>query len=116
MHIDPPPGGPHALKDLVPDAPDARLKPVLARGCHHTSNEHSWFQDIRQKGAKSEFFNRYYVNHWPIRYSRDDQGVLRSPDYGSWWGYATLPELQTTKPEVRDYFLTGKDSVVKHWI
>jgi glycosidase len=56
------------------------------------------------------------VTNWPIKYRYDKDGVLRSDDYKSWWDYATLPVLRTDNPKVRDYFLTGKDSIVKKWL
>ena len=115
-HVDPRLGGNRALKDLVDDAHSRGMKVMLDGVFNHTSHQHPWFQDVREHGSASPYFSFYDVANWPIHYTRDDKGVLRSPDYRSWWNYATLPELRTDTAPVRDYFLTGKDSIVKRWI
>jgi glycosidase len=115
-HVDADFGGDAAFKDMVDVAHRNGVKVMLDGVFNHTSHQHKWFRDVREKGPRSEFFNRFSVNNWPIKYTRDKDGVLRSDDYKSWWDYATLPVLKTDSPEVRDYFLTGRDSVVKKWL
>ncbi|MCW2959836.1 MAG: Cyclomaltodextrinase [Thermoleophilia bacterium] len=109
-------GGDAAFKDMVDVAHRNGVKVMLDGVFNHVSHQHKWFKDIREKGPKSEYFDRFEVTNWPIKYERDAEGVLRSPDYKSWWNYATLPVLKTDNPKVREYFLTGKDAVVKKWL
>ncbi len=115
-HVDADFGGDAAFKEVVDVAHRNGVKIMLDGVFNHVSHQHKWFKDVREKGPKSEYFDRFTVNNWPIKYTRDKDGVLRSDDYASWWNYATLPVLKTDHPKVRDYFLTGKDAVVKKWI
>ena len=114
--VDPDFGGDAAFKDMVDVAHRNGVKVMLDGVFNHTSQQHKWFKDVREKGPKSEYFDRFTVNNWPIKYTRDKDGVLRSDDYKSWWNYATLPQLKTDHPKVREYFLTGKDAIVKKWL
>ena len=109
-------GGDRALKQLVDTAHDSGVKVMLDGVLNHVSHQHEWFRDVREKGPESKYWDRFTVHNWPIRYERDERGILRSPDYFSWWGHATLPVLKTDNPEVRDYFLSGENSIVKRWI
>ncbi len=115
-HVDPAFGGDAAFKEVVDVAHRNGVKIMLDGVFNHVSHQHKWFKDVREKGPKSEYFDRFTVSKWPIKYTRDKDGVLRSDDYASWWNYATLPVLKTDHPKVRDYFLTGRDAVVKKWI
>ncbi|MEO6867949.1 MAG: glycoside hydrolase family 13 protein [Gaiellales bacterium] len=115
-NVDPDFGGNAAFHEMVDVAHRSGVKVMLDGVFNHVSHQHTWFKDVREKGPKSEYFDRFTVGNWPIDYTRDSDGVLRSDDYRSWWNYATLPELKTDHPAVRDYFLTGKDSVVKKWL
>lgn len=115
-HVDDRLGGDAALKELVDAAHGRGMKVMLDGVFNHTSHQHPWFKDVRERGPQSPYFSWYDVTSWPIKYTRDEKGVLRSSDYRSWWNYATLPELRTDTALVRDYFLTGKDAVVKRWI
>jgi cyclomaltodextrinase len=115
-HVDPQFGGDAAFKDMVDAAHTNGVKVMLDGVFNHTSHQNKWFQDVRDNGPKSQYFDRYTVNNWPISYYHDKDNVLRSNDYKSWFNYAELPELKTDNPKVRDYFLTGKDSIVKRWI
>ena len=39
------------------------------------------------------------------------------PDkYESWWGFDTLPQVNKLAPDFIDYIITGKDSVIAHWL
>lgn len=115
-HVDDDFGGDAAFKSMVDVAHRNGVKVMLDGVLNHVSHQHKWFRDVREKGPKSEFFDRFSVNNFPISYERDADGVLRSKDYKSWWNYATLPELKVDNPKVREYFLTGKDAIVKKWL
>ena len=36
--------------------------------------------------------------------------------YNSWWGFDTLPTINKMSPSFIEYIITGKDSVVEHWL
>ncbi|MCB0877596.1 MAG: glycoside hydrolase family 13 protein [Thermoleophilia bacterium] len=109
-------GGRPAYDRMVESAKSHGMKIILDGVFNHVSHQHDWFKDVRENGPKSKYWDRFSVRNWPITYKRDKEGVLRSDDYESWWGYATLPVLKTDDPEVRDYFLTGKDAIIKKWV
>ena len=115
-HVDPQFGGDAAFKNMVDVAHKNGVKVMLDGVFNHTSHQHKWFQDVRDKGAKSDYFDRYTVNNFPITYTHDADGVLRTKDYKAWFDYAELPVLKTDNPKVREYFLTGKDAIVKRWL
>jgi glycosidase len=115
-------GGDAAFDRLSAAAKTDGVKLVLDGVLNHTSNEHVWFKDVREKGRESKFWDYYNVHRFPITTWKDDNGVLRSNDYEGWgkpeWGgpYATLPVLRNTHPDVMDAFVTGKDSLLKRWV
>ena len=115
-HVDPDFGGDAAFTEMVEVAHRNGVKIMLDGVFNHVSHQHKWFKDVREKGPRSEYFDRFTVTNWPIKYTRDKDGVLRSDDYASWWNFATLPVLKTDHPDVRDYFLTGQNAVVKKWL
>lgn len=115
-NVDPTFGGNKAFTDLVDSLHGSNMKIMLDGVFNHTSHQHSWFRDIRDHGPSSKYSGFYDVWNHPIRYARDKDGVLRTSDYKSWWGYATLPELQTQRAEVRDYFIRDKNSIMRRWV
>ncbi|MCW2949292.1 MAG: hypothetical protein JWN41_305 [Thermoleophilia bacterium] len=121
-HVDPAFGGDAAFSQLVDRAHAGGVKLILDGVFNHTSNEHVWFKDVREKGPKSPYWDWYNVHRFPITTRVDDKGVLRSDDYEGWgkpeWGgpYATLPVLENTRPEVLEKLVTAPDSVVTKWM
>jgi len=120
--VDPGFGGDVAFNQLVDKAHASGVKLILDGVLNHTSNEHVWFNDVKQKGPASKYWSWYKVNKHPITTYTDEKGVLRSNDYEGWgkpeWGgpYATLPVLRHDNPEVMNELVTGKDSLVRRWI
>lgn len=115
-NVDPAFGGNNAFKHLMETTRRNGMHVMLDGVFNHTSHQHDWFTDVREHGPQSKYWDRYEVYNWPIQYHRDAEGVLRSRDYNSWWDYATLPELNTEHPQVRETFLTGQNAVVKKWM
>ncbi|MCR4708296.1 MAG: glycoside hydrolase family 13 protein [Clostridiales bacterium] len=37
-------------------------------------------------------------------------------DYACWWGFRTLPNVRETDEAYRKFILSGKDSVIRHWM
>ena len=79
--------------------------------------------------SDSPFFDRYH--HWPQSGAceslaspwRDWFHFTPAPgpcapgvNYDGWAGFDTIPVLNKSRPAVQDYFLTGQDSVAKHWL
>lgn len=122
------------FQSLVSEASARGIKVILDGVFNHTSVAHPFFQDVVSHGSASPYWTWYTVNRWPIRWfddvDRDHvwdagepqvdwdsplQGILGSPDYSSWWGFATLPTLTETT-DVKNYVYGNADSVAKHWL
>ncbi len=74
-------------------------------------------------GDDSRYFNKYG--------NYDSVGAFQSKDspyyswfrfmdypnvYESWWGMTTLPQVNEESKELREYLITGENSIVKKWI
>ncbi|HSP72621.1 MAG TPA: alpha-amylase family glycosyl hydrolase, partial [Gaiellaceae bacterium] len=78
--------------------------------------------------SDSPFFDRYHhygetgaceslTSPWRSWFDfRTDTVPCGSSDYIGWFGFDTIPQLHKALPAVQDYFLTGPDSVAKHWL
>ncbi len=110
------------------------MRLILDGVFNHTSVAHPFFQDIVRNGSASPYWSWYTVYRYPIRWFDDQnrnhvwdpeepqvnwdsplQGILGSPDYASWWGFATLPEW-TEVQAVRNYVYAAFDSVARYWL
>ena len=74
-------------------------------------------------GSNSLYFDREYAFGGKGAYCRPDSPYhdwytfYNYPDsYNSWWGFETLPTVNKMAPSFIDYIITGKDSVVRHWL
>ncbi len=88
----------HALCDA---AAALGVRIVLDGVFSHAGSESPFFRDarVREDSLHRDWFT---FTQWPSVYK-------------SWWGFQTLPEINKNSPEVRRYFLTGEDAVVKKW-
>lgn len=78
------------------------IRIVLDGVFSHGGSENPFFQHARTN-RDSKYMRWFYFDHWP------DQ-------YRSWWGFRTLPEINKDEPDVRRYFLTSKNAIVKRWL
>ncbi len=121
-NVDPAFGGNKAFSELVDKAHAGGVKLILDGSFNHTSNEHVWFNDVKEKGRESKYWDYYNVHRHPISTFRDEKGVLRTHDYEGWgkaeWGgpYATLPVLKNTHPDVMEGLVTGENSIIRKWL
>ena len=74
-------------------------------------------------GADSIYFNRYNSYDSVGAYNSKESPYFSWYDfsqypekYRSWWGFESLPEVDEENPEWQDFVITGKDSVVRHWL
>ena len=74
-------------------------------------------------GADSIYFNRY--GNYPEKGACQGEDSPFYPwydfwdfpgEYRSWWGFKDLPEVDERNSDWQDYVVTGKDSVVRHWL
>ncbi len=74
-------------------------------------------------GDDSMYFNKYGKYPTVGAYQSKDSKFypwFRFMDYPkvyeSWWGMTTLPQVNEESKELREYLLTGENSIVKKWI
>ncbi|MER3467714.1 MAG: hypothetical protein C4312_03860 [Thermoflexus sp.] len=132
--VDPHLGSLTVFQNLSSAAHNRGMRLILDGVFNHTSVAHPFFQDVVARGSASPYWSWYTVYRYPIRWFDDInrnhrwdpgepqvnwdsplQGILGSPDYASWWGFATLPEW-TEIQAVRDYVYGAPDAVARYWL
>ena len=95
--IDPAFGGDAAFARLAAALKERGMRVILDGVFNHTGDRFWAFQDAVSSGAASPYARWYTFHDFPVTQS--------PPNYEAWWGFAQLPKLDTTDPEVRDYLL-----------
>ncbi len=108
--IDPMFGDEETFKELCAEAKKRGIRIILDGVFNHT-------------GDDSQYFNKYG--------NYDSVGAFQSKDspyytwfrfmdfpnvYESWWGMTTLPQVEENSKELREYLLSGENSIIKKWI
>jgi glycosidase len=108
FQIDPKLGGLDTFHQLIENAHRRRIRIILDGVFNHTGIGFFAFNDILENGEKSLYRNWYHINHFPV----DAYGDEKAKDYLAWWGFRSLPKLNTDHKPVRDYIF----SVAKYWL
>ncbi|RKZ31085.1 alpha-glycosidase, partial [bacterium] len=78
-------------------AAEARdIKIVLDGVFNHIGFGSPIFQDVVEKGSESDYADWFFVHDYPV------QGP-ENPNYECWWGFGSLPKLNTDNSSVREY-------------
>lgn len=93
-------GGDDALVQLSESMHQRGMRLILDAVINHTSVFHPWFQAALAGDEQAR-----------ARYVFDDKG-----DYVSWKGHRSLPVLDFANKGNVETFISGEDSVVKHWL
>ena len=98
------------FKAMVKAAHDKGIKVILDGVYSHTGSDSLYFNKngtFTGVGAfqsqKSKYSSWFTFYHWPHAYN-------------SWWNFDTLPTVNKMDPEFIKYIITGKDSVIAHWL
>ena len=98
------------FKALCDAAHKCGIRVVLDGVYSHTGSNSLYFDKNGQFGGQgaycspdSPYFSWYTFYQYPDAYN-------------SWWGFDTLPTVNKMDPAFIDYIITGKDSVVAHWL
>ena len=86
------------------------IKVILDGVYSHTGSNSLYFDKNRTFGGKGAYCtpdSPYYS--WYTFHSYPDS-------YTSWWEFDTLPTVKKMEPSFVEYIITGKDSVVEHWL
>ena len=95
-------GGEEGFARLRQAADAAGIHLILDGVFSHTGAESPYFQDaIHSK--ESPYYPWYSFSEYPDKYE-------------CWWGVTTLPNVNEMEPSYREFIITAKDSVIKHWL
>ncbi len=89
------------------DALKARgMRIVLDCVFNHTGDAHYAFRDAMEKGPSSKFWSWYFFDGgFPVLQTP-------KPNYRCWWGFGSLPQLDTKNPKVVEHLM----GVGKKWL
>ena len=86
------------------------IKVILDGVYSHTGSNSVYFDrkglfgnGAYSKGEASPYYSWYTFRHWPDKYE-------------SWWGFATLPNVNELDERYLDYIIRDEDSVIAHWL
>ena len=86
------------------------IKVILDGVYSHTGSDSLYFDKNKHFGGNgaynsqnSPYYKWYSFRNWP-------------DSYESWWNFDTLPTVRKMEPDFIEYIITGKDSVVEHWL
>ncbi len=98
------------FKKMCQAAHKRGIRVILDGVFSHTGANSLYFDRERTFGGKgaycskeSPYFSWYDFQHYPDTYT-------------SWWGFDTLPTVKKMDPGFISYVITGKNSVVEHWL
>lgn len=107
--IDPHFGTEEEFKELVECAHNAGIKVMLDGVFNHSGEQFAPWQDVRQKGPESEYFDWFFINKWPYDSAAWN---AKNGDYYTFAFFDNMPKLNTNNPAVQEYFL----SVCEKWV
>ena len=93
------------------DAAHARGIRVVLDGVYsHTGSDSLYFDKYGHFGGNGAYNskNSPYYSWYQFRNYPDS--------YVSWWGFDTLPTVNKADPSFIEYIITGRDSVLEHWL
>jgi glycosidase len=105
MRVDPQFGDTLTLKRLVDACHQHGMRVILDGVFNHTGVQFFAFADVKEKGSRSIYKNWYSFHSFPV-------APASNPNYECWWGYGSLPRLNTENPAVREYLF----SVTRTWM
>lgn len=98
-------GSNESLKVFLDAAHERGIKVLFDFVPNHTGIGFFAFQDIIENGRESDYWDWYFIRRYPF-----EPGDASA--YECWWGVPTLPKLNHTNPEVKEYLY----GVVDHWL
>ncbi len=102
-------GGITALRKLIKEAHKRGIKIILDGVFNHTGDDSLYFNKYKRYpsvGAYNSVNSPYYS--WYTFDSHPD-------DYKSWWGIKVLPTLNTSNPDVIEYFC-GENGIIRKYL
>ncbi|HMN12093.1 MAG TPA: glycoside hydrolase family 13 protein [Bellilinea sp.] len=105
--IDPILGNKDDLQELINEAHQRGIRIILDGVFNHTGRGFFAFNDIQENGENSPYLNWYHVKKLPL------EAFSANPvaNYEAWWGFKSLPKLNTETKAVREYIY----DVLRYW-
>ncbi len=75
---------------------------------NHCSDQHPFFQDVRERGPESPYYSWFIIKRWPFP-ERFDESHKPLDYYECWWGFGSLPKWNHQNPQVREYLLKAAE-------
>ncbi len=108
LKIDPKLGEMKDFQALIDAAHHHGVRVILDGVFNHCARGFFAFNDILENEDESPYLDWFFVHKLPLR--AYTPGKARN--YEAWWGYKSLPKLNTNNPHVRRYLL----NVARYWI
>ena len=93
--------------DLTRHMDSKGIRTVLDGVFNHTAVDFFAFADIVKNQQESKFLDWYYVKSFPV-------AAVDPPPYEAWFGFKSMPKLNTGTPAARDYLLSVPDFWAKN--
>ena len=108
--IDPMFGDEETFSRLCSEAKKHGIRIILDGVFNHTGDDSMYFN----KYGNYDSVGAYQSQNSPYY---DWFNFMNYPDeYESWWGMTTLPQVNEESKSLREYLITGENSIVKKWI
>ncbi len=108
FRIDPKLGTLEDFRRLLKKAHQRGMRLILDGVFNHCGRGFFAFNDLLENGKNSPYLDWFHVRGFPLNaYSRG-----KATRYEAWWGFKSLPKLNTQNPAVRRYIF----DVARYWI
>ncbi len=84
------------------------IRVILDGVFNHTGRGFFAFNDILENGEHSPYKDWYHIHRFPV----EAYGDGHAQDYEAWWGFRSLPKLNTANPRVREFIF----GVARYWL
>lgn len=96
--VDPSFGTHKDYEQLIAACESRGMRVILDAVFNHTGDGHYMFQDCMKNGPRSKYWKWYF-------FEQDKVVQSPKPNYKCWWGFGSLPQLNTKNPEVVNHLL-----------
>ena len=103
--LDPKFGTEEELREFLDEAHKRGIRVIFDFVPNHCGIGHPMFLDVWENGNKSPYWDWLFIKQWPFKLGDGNA-------YIGWWGIGSLPKLNTTNPEVREYLI----GAALHWL
>lgn len=90
------------FKRLLDECKKRNMHVILDGVFNHTGDDSEYFK-IAQNDKNSMYYSWYYFKDYPKTYE-------------SWWGFTTLPKVNSMNPTFRDFVMGKENSILSHWM